>query len=263
MAGGDAIASRALPRRAVLLPGEVHVWYATTDPELPPPPLPPVLSPSERRRAEAYRFDRDRRRFLLARTFLRLLLSAYVDASPAELEFDTTCRFCGGSHGKPRLAGSVRDPDFSLSYAGNAFLLAISAAGSVGADVEAVPSLASLDDLAAASASPGEAEAMRTMDEERRRGALARLWTLKEAILKATGHGLAIDPRALELGGLESAPRLLGAPRECGSPARWYLRPIDLGCSHAAALALPRAPAAVETWRLRGLSPKEQEFSST
>jgi 4'-phosphopantetheinyl transferase len=246
----QAAAPSTLPRRVVLPTGEVHVWHATLDPELSPPAAPPTLSVAERSRAKGYRFDRDRRRFLSSRTLLRLLLSAYVDAPPAKLEFDTTCRFCGELHGKPRLVGADPDFDFSLAYAEGAFLLAISAAGPVGADIEAIPPLDSIDDLLLAAATAAEARAMSVMEAEDRRHALARLWTLKEAVLKATGHGLGVDPRELELSGLDSAPRLAGTPREWGTPTRWHLRSIDQGGPYAAALALPRAPVAVETWKL-------------
>lgn len=253
----QAASPSTMPRRVVLPPGEVHVWHTTLEPGLPPAASPPTLSVAERSRAKGYRFDRDRRRFLASRTLLRLLLSAYVDAPPAELEFDTTCRFCGELHGKPRLVGADPDFDFSLAYAEGAFLLAVSAAGPVGADIEAIPPLDSIDDLLMAAATAAEARTISVLEAEDRCQALARLWTLKEAVLKATGHGLGVDPRDLELSGLDSAPRLAGAPWEWEAPTRWYLRSIDQDGPHAAALALPRAPVAVGTWKLVESSSKE------
>src|SRR5882757_7989385 len=185
----DASAShrQGISPQVALHPGEVQVWIAGLQSKHESPADPWALSTDERSRAEKFRFDRDRDRFVSARTTLRVLLSAYVGASPDELEFDGKCRFCGRAHGKPRLVGANTDFDFSLSYSGDAVLVAISSAGAVGADVEALPSLDDLDELEDAATAISEAKLLRAMAPETRRQTFALLWTLKEAVLKAAG----------------------------------------------------------------------------
>jgi len=81
-----------------LLNDEVHVWRA--DLNAPPDKLSkllPVLDGTERSRAERFVFDKDRTRFIVARSVLRLLAARYLDGSPEEVEFTY------GPQGKPAL----------------------------------------------------------------------------------------------------------------------------------------------------------------
>src|SRR5438309_1628701 len=142
-----------VPQRAVIERGSVHVWHAKLDQLQPLRPLLDMLSQGEHARARMYRFDADRYRFVLARSLLRQLLSAYVGAPPAALEFDITCAFCGGAHGKPRLIGHGIALEFSFSYAANVALLAVTDSGPIGADIQPQPDVASCESLIAAAAS--------------------------------------------------------------------------------------------------------------
>jgi 4'-phosphopantetheinyl transferase len=56
------------------------------------------LSDAERRRAARFRFERDRRRFIVARARLREELAARLDVKPRAIEL------AHGRNGKPQLA---------------------------------------------------------------------------------------------------------------------------------------------------------------
>ncbi len=58
----------------------------------------------------------------------------------------------------------------------------------------------------------------RAVDDEAR----LRTWVRKEAVLKAVGRGLDVDPRSLVLGPGNEAPRI-----ERGSAGRWHLQDLD------------------------------------
>lgn len=138
-----------------------------------------VLSESERERLARFRQPADQDRFRTAWVLARQVLSGHVGAAPSSLEFVRRCRTCGEyGHGKPSLVNG--SPwEFSLSHAGGWVLLAVSNVGPVGVDIEAAS--ATFAEIAAMVRAPGE-----SADD------LHRLWVRKEAVLKATGDGLAV-----------------------------------------------------------------------
>src|SRR5579871_4090009 len=72
-----------------------------------------TLSPEEKQRATGFRFETDRRRFVISHGSLRLLLGAYLRVFPERLVL------IPGSHGKPRLADQTGDSiRFNLSHSG-------------------------------------------------------------------------------------------------------------------------------------------------
>ncbi len=103
------------------------------------------LSDAERQRASRLAFDRDRRRFVVARARLRQLLGARLDvrAEAVELVY--------GAHGKPALAPrfAASDLRFNVSHCDDLAVYAFSHGCEVGIDVEAVRVMGDADDLAA------------------------------------------------------------------------------------------------------------------
>ncbi len=144
-----------------------------------------VLDDGERARAERLAFAADRNAFVAAHALLRLTLSSL--AGGAALDW----RFVASPSGKPELAGPDRGAGltFSLSHARTIVACAVSRDGAVGVDVEAVEP-ADIDDMLVDYAcGPAERALLERFAPSVRPVAFARLWTLKEAVLKATGDG--------------------------------------------------------------------------
>lgn len=144
-----------------------------------------LLDDHERDRLARFRREVDAARYLAAHALVRL---AIAPDDPAAAAFDRTCR-CGQPHGKPRLIGD--GPAFSLTHAGDLVGVAVHD-GPVGVDVEQVRPLSELAAMAAHTCSPTEA----APGPE----AFFRLWTRKEAVLKATGDGLSTPMSDLTVG---------------------------------------------------------------
>lgn len=89
-----------------------------------------LLSPAERERAARFRFERDRRRFVVARARLRELLGERLERRPEALQFDY------GPRGKPRLSDGALH--FNLSHSDDVAIYAFSSACEVGVDIEAM-----------------------------------------------------------------------------------------------------------------------------
>lgn len=99
---------------------------------------------------------------------------------------------------KPALA-NAGDADFSVSYSGAHLLVAVAHHGSVGVDLEVAPFGAfDLPALRRRMCTLAEAERASVLAPALRRRYLARLWTAKEAMTKASGTGLRTDFRTIE-----------------------------------------------------------------
>src|SRR5439155_11129234 len=118
----DANAGRTLPA------GEVHVWRASLErPRQIVQRMRCVLAGDEQRRADRFRFERDRSRYIVGRALLRGLLAGYLDTAPEGLQFQY------GEFSKPALRGG---PGFNVSHSGSIALYAFSSVGEIGIDVE-------------------------------------------------------------------------------------------------------------------------------
>ncbi|QAY72545.1 hypothetical protein ET445_03490 [Agromyces protaetiae] len=127
-------------------------------------------------------------RFLSGRAALMLAASRFagVDPSdPVDLRIDARCPDCGRSHGRPTVTGAPRPVFVSLAHAGGR-AFAVASAVPVGIDTEPVDVPAERR-AAVASAVRDLAPPPVGVDP------LAH-WTRIEAVLKADGRGLRVDP---------------------------------------------------------------------
>lgn len=165
-----------------------------------------LLSSAERARAQRFVFARDRVRYVQAHAALRQLLAqALGQADPAALVFGAR------ADGKPWLPAAPR-LRFNLSHSADTAVIALSDQAEVGVDVEHPHALPDALALAAAHATAAERAALATLPTPAQRAAaFLRLWTRKEACLKAVGSGLALAPHLLEVGlAVGAQPRWLG-----------------------------------------------------
>jgi 4'-phosphopantetheinyl transferase len=218
----------------------VDVWFADLDrPHLPLDNLVAILDATERRRAAAFVFPDDERRFVAARGLLRLLLAAYTSTEPAALRLYT------GPDGKPELTtlpGKV-PLRFNHSRSGRSALYVISHAGRVGVDLEVCRPLPEALAIAQQWFTPDERARLATLKGRQRTEAFLHLWVSKEAYGKARGDGLTDDLRHVELGAVPPSPTSCpigpGAPGVDDSvPAQWTLHSLPGLTGIAAALVV-------------------------
>jgi 4'-phosphopantetheinyl transferase len=168
----------------------VHIWRASLErPTEDVGELHELLDPPERARAAAFRNERDRRRFVVARATLRMLLGEYTETAPHRVAL----RVLPG--GKPALAPGTGTPELHFNVAHSAALALFAFADrDVGIDVEHVAHNNDMARVVAHFFSPDEAFAFRQLGESDRARFFFRTWVRKEAYVKATGKGFAIDP---------------------------------------------------------------------
>ncbi|MDR0779464.1 MAG: 4'-phosphopantetheinyl transferase superfamily protein [Pseudomonadales bacterium] len=146
-----------------------------------------LLSGAERARWQRFVREADRNRFLLARALVRTVLAAYRAMAPQDLEFTAD------AWGKPHLLPLPQEqtpPHFNLSHTQGMAVLAVSRQAPLGVDVERVARVADAEALALRYFAPEEWRALQALPHDERQAHFLRLWTLKEAYVKALGLGL-------------------------------------------------------------------------
>jgi len=151
------------------------------------------LSGDEMARADRFKFERDRRRFVVGRGALRSILGSYLGRDPDAI------RFAYGSHGKPTLAdvSAAGGVEFNASGSDELAVCAVTVGTRLGVDIELCRPIAE-EDFPDQCLTAAERNALRALEPADRPAAFYRLWTLKEAFLKATGEGLSRPMSSVE-----------------------------------------------------------------
>jgi 4'-phosphopantetheinyl transferase len=145
--------------------------------------------------------------------------------------------------GKP-YAPALAGIDFNLSHARDHALIAIARDQPLGVDLERIDRKLDAQDLARRFFSKREADALEAMPETERATAFLRLWTCKEAVLKALGAGISfgLDRVAFDLG-TDGNPMAIGeVAEEAGNAADWRVSLLEPTESFLGALAWRGAP---------------------
>lgn len=151
------------------------------------------LDAAERARADRLPAEA-RRDVLVAHGLARLALTRAVPArAPADW------RFRLGPHGKPE-PEDAPGLHVSLSHTRGLALAGVSQVGPLGVDAEAVEAAHAQPETAAVFCAAPELAAWAALEPAARTEAFFALWTLKESLLKASGLGLSLDPRAVRCG---------------------------------------------------------------
>ena len=177
-------------------------------------------------------------RYIAAHALLRTVVGERLGLAPTSVRFDRACATCGSSsHGKPVVAGH---PDLfvSLSYAGGMAVVALTDVGEAGVDIEEVADT-DFDGFATVTLSVDEVPAMDAIAAQGLPLARARVWSRKEAVLKATGHGLVVDPREVVVTGPSEPAGLIAWRGDHPLPAPVRILDVDLDDpDHTAAVAV-------------------------
>jgi 4'-phosphopantetheinyl transferase len=224
------------PAQPALAASDVHVWAAHLDiqPET-LAHLASILHEEERARSARFRFERHRNRFIAARGILRSLLSTYLDCAPDALQF------AYGPNGKPTLLGRFAQSSlfFNLAHSENLALIAVTRLAPVGVDVEQIRPVDDAGKLVERFFSPRENALFQQLSSDLKNIAFFNLWTRKEALLKATGEGIAHSLNRVEVTFLPGEPpQLLALPEKPGFNGDWVLRDLTPAPGFVGAVAL-------------------------
>lgn len=205
----------------------VQLWLEWVD-TAPEPGGIAILDDEERARAARFRFERDGRRFVARRSFLRRVLAGYTGAAPASL------RYRRSNFGKPELM----DADglaFSTSHAAGLAIVAVTTHGDVGVDIERLRRIPDGLNIARRFFTGAELEHLRSIPTSMRPDAFLRLWTRKEAYVKAVGRGLSMPLRDFDV--LERADGGVVHSGDAGGQPAIRLWPVEVPAGYVATAA--------------------------
>jgi 4'-phosphopantetheinyl transferase len=195
-----------------------------------------TLDAAEQARAARFHFDRDRHAFIAARALARTMLSQAAPLPPA------AWRFVIGHAGKPEVDPALGLPwlRFNISHTRGLVACAVTSRDDVGLDVEDLDRREASPGLAERNFAPAEVALLAAVPAAARHETFLRIWTLKEAFVKATGDGIG----SAEGLGLHRFAFTLDPPRltlAAGDPGAWRFLQWRPTPRHILAVALRRA----------------------
>jgi 4'-phosphopantetheinyl transferase len=214
----------------MLAPGSVHIWTIRVGDGSEPCEWDlSVLDRIERDRALTFWPGPLRNKYVAVHAAVRRILAQYLELTPDSV------RIARSTIGKPFVEGC--DLAFNIAHSGSFALCAVAPRGAVGVDIERRRHVEDIDRVVQKFFSAAETAEFRRNDPSARLEVFFRVWTRKEALLKATGQGLrpamdSMDVSAATCAG--SAAELSGHP---GLPGTWSLRSFTPSPGYVGALA--------------------------
>ena len=191
-----------------------------------------TLGIDEREKASRFRFETDRRRFIVRRGALRSLLARRLGCAAS------TIGYSYNEFGKPSVAASnIR---FNLSHSHSIALYAIAEGVEVGCDVERVDPGMDIQSIAERFFAPQEISSLQSLPDHLRHAGFFNCWTRKEAYLKCRGWGLSARPDSCVVSLVPGEPAALLAGDEGVS-----LSSLETAPGYQAALALEAMDAEI------------------
>ncbi|XLQ11269.1 MAG: 4'-phosphopantetheinyl transferase superfamily protein [cyanobacterium endosymbiont of Epithemia adnata isolate EadnSB Bon19] len=196
------------PNRLTLNPSDIHLWkqdLKVSDLEV--NRCFAILSQEEKIKAKKFSFKEHKRRFIVARGTLKTILGQYLNIPASTIEFTYSSR------GKPRLTNKlgVNSLQFNLSHSHELAIYGVTCNHVIGVDLEYVRPMSEAKKLAKRFFCSQEYNQISLLTSPDLEKTFFKLWTAKEAYLKATGEGIAGGLNQVEVS-LDSFSQLLKLP---------------------------------------------------
>ena len=194
-----------------------------------------LLDGSERLRLERYISTDAADQFLVGRALARCGLSLYAPGAPADWRFETN------GQGKPRLAARHGADwlSFNISNTRGMVACALGRDAAIGVDIEADRQTYD-PGIAERFFTSSETSAIETAHPGDRAARFLKTWTLKEAVVKATGLGLSCPLSAFDVDIDAHSPRVAFSQPMPEDPRNWQLFSLPLESTYTAAVAVRR-----------------------
>jgi 4'-phosphopantetheinyl transferase len=223
--------------------GEVHVWFASLAlPARLREELRASLSSGELARAARLRNPDERDHFTATHGIARTILGTYSGMAPRDLRFEQD-RLGKPFLDHPDLASAL---GFNMSHSRTTALYGVSLGRSIGVDVEFLDPRLINEGVMRQILAPGERAMLNGLPPTEQMETLFRLWTLKEAYLKARGDGLSLPPDMIDVStALGNAPHTLTGIEELRDVVPCTMAPLPAPPGYAAAVVFMGGPCRI------------------
>jgi 4'-phosphopantetheinyl transferase len=229
----------------ILNPHDVHLWYASLA-------LTPIqekeytlfLSADEIARAERFHFPEHKRRYIAARAILRNILSQYISINPKKIQFSYS------PQGKPFI--SDQRLQFNVSHSHDMAIYGFINHSAIGVDIERISDTYH-DGVAKRYFSAQEYQGLNQLPPEQRVVAFYRIWSRKEAVIKALGQGLSFPLASFSVP-VEETFSMVEIEIDFQGKSYWHLENVQVHPGYQAACV---TAARVNNWIYREWTQKE------
>lgn len=203
------------------------------------------LSIPETDQARRFHFERDRRRYIVSHAALRLILSRYVNIAPQDIDY------LFSRHGKPSLLAQD-GVCFNLAHSHEMALIAVTALGEIGVDIEHIRPVDDIESIARHSFSDSEFNRWQSLPGAKRLHAFFHYWCRKEAFIKALDEGLSYPLQQFSVVfDTDEESRLESVQYDHAEAAQWTLKGLDVGRDdYAAAYAVRTDSVQERLWNM-------------
>lgn len=223
----------------------VHLWRANLDlPGARVDELAKLLSADELAKANRFCFPHLQRRFIVARAVLRQLLAGYLQINPQ------TVKFAYGDRGKPYLDLEHNHLQFNLAHSQEYALYGFSYNYPLGVDLEYLREMPDAAKIAQRFFTPQEFQLIDCLQGKQQQEVFFKLWTAKEAYLKATGTGLSGSLNGIDIGLKKTEPCLKSIQGNVEAVKWWSMHPCVPAQDYVGAIAIKVkiAPEKISYW---------------
>jgi 4'-phosphopantetheinyl transferase len=211
----------------MLLARDIHVWSVDLNLDRDRiHELGQFLTPQESQRAAKFINPTHGDRWIVARGYLRQILSQYLNCNPAQIVFTL------GEQGKPAVEGYPIE--FNLSHSHDRAVYGISANFPIGIDLEYIHPLPAAD-LVDRFFSPAEQAIFHSLPIDSQQAAFFHAWTQKEAYLKACGTGLSTPLDRIEVSIDPTTPAAIISSPIAGI---WQIQKLEIAADYASAIVV-------------------------
>lgn len=234
---------------------QIDLWYVIsqgiTDPGL-LDEYRSCLPPDEVAQEQRFAFEELRVQHLVSRVLVRSVLSHYTGDDLR------TWTFARNTYGKPAIVAPVKLPiEFNLSHTRGLVCCVVAMGSPVGVDAEELVEFPDHFELAKSFFAPAEVALLNRHSGTEKSRLFMRIWTLKEALVKALGRGLSLplDEFAISLSP-DRPPVVSFADVHELQPDHWQFAEVQLAGSYQIALAVAAPSPLPLAIRVRQMLPR-------